>query len=67
MSLDKAIKNLRYDKRLIEIHIHRGSLTKAEVDKHIAELPDLAHNVELSGDNEPDEDFGGAPSAEKAH
>ncbi|MBK7960556.1 MAG: hypothetical protein IPK04_04675 [Bdellovibrionales bacterium] len=67
MSLDKAIKNLRYDKRLIEIHIHRGVLTKAEVDKYIAELPDLAHNIELASESESDEDFGGDLAAEKAH
>ena len=46
MSLDKALKNNKFDKRLTEIHIHRGFLTKDEMDKHLKDLPDLAHNVE---------------------
>jgi hypothetical protein len=67
MSLDKAIKNLRFDKRMTEIHVNRGVLTKAEFDKHLADLPDLAHNVELASDDESDEDFETEVTAENAH
>ena len=46
MSLDKALKNIKFDKRLTEIHVHRGIVTKDEVEKYNKDLPDLASNVE---------------------
>ncbi|MGZ3742685.1 MAG: hypothetical protein ACXWRE_05995 [Pseudobdellovibrionaceae bacterium] len=48
MSLDKAMKNLKFDKRLTEWYINNGQLTKEELEAHLKDLPDMAHNVELS-------------------
>lgn len=50
MSSDKALKN-KFDKRLIEIYINRGLVAKEDYEKHLSELPDLAHNVEMIGVN----------------
>lgn len=46
MSLDKALKNIKFDKRLTEIHILRGQLTREEFEKHLKDLPDLSSNTE---------------------
>jgi hypothetical protein len=46
MSLAKANKNLKYDKRMIERSISIGEMTKEELQKYLESLPDLAHNVE---------------------
>jgi hypothetical protein len=48
MSLDKAMKKLKYDNRLIEWYMNNGQLTKAELDAHLQSLPDMAHNIEYS-------------------
>lgn len=55
MSLDKALKNNKYDKRLVEIHISRGIISREEYEKHLKELPDLSHNVETVGVSEADQ------------
>jgi hypothetical protein len=47
MSLDKAMKNLKFDKRLIEWYVNNGQLSKEELKAHLESLPDMAHNVEL--------------------
>lgn len=46
MSLAKATKNLKYDARLLEKNLATGQISKEEYDKHLASLPDLAHNTE---------------------
>lgn len=46
MSLDKAIKNLILDTRMIELNLSQGQLTKEELKKHLDALPDLANNCE---------------------
>lgn len=46
MSLDKALKNVRFDKRLVEIHVQRGLVTREEVEAHLKALPDLSDRVE---------------------
>lgn len=59
MSLAQANKNLKYDKRMTENKINAGEMTKEEWQKHIDQLPDLAHNVEtftMDGKNTKDED-----------
>ena len=40
MSLDKAMKNLKYDTRLAEYNLNNGLITKQELEKHLATLPD---------------------------
>lgn len=47
MSLDKAIKNLKYDKRMVEWNLNNGLLTKEELEKHTQQLPDLKEQVNL--------------------
>jgi len=57
MSLDKAMKNLKFDKRLIEWYINNGQLTKEELEAYLKTLPDMAHNIDISEstDNESKE------------
>jgi len=44
MSLDKAMKNLKFDARMIEFNLRTGTLTKEELQKHLSQLPDSANN-----------------------
>ncbi|WP_413558098.1 hypothetical protein [Bdellovibrio sp. HCB209] len=46
MSLAEANKNLKWDTRMTETKINSGELKKEEMQKHLEQLPDLAHNVE---------------------
>ena len=46
MSLADANKSLKWDIRLAERNITIGEVTKEDWQKHLAQLPDLAHNVE---------------------
>ncbi|WP_413575369.1 hypothetical protein ACLVWU_13695 [Bdellovibrio sp. HCB290] len=46
MSLAEANKNLKWDTRMTESKINTGELKKEEMQKHLEQLPDLAHNVE---------------------
>jgi hypothetical protein len=46
MSLDKAMKNLKFDTRMIEYNINNGLLTKEELQKHIQALQDIADQSE---------------------
>ena len=41
MSLKKALENLKYDKRLIELNIKLGRLSKSEIDQHNSALADV--------------------------
>lgn len=43
MSLDQAMKNLKFDTRMLEIQLSRGTLTQPELQKHLDTLPDLAN------------------------
>ncbi len=49
MSLGKELEKLKFDKRLLESNVNRGIVSKADSDKYLADLPDLAHNVENLG------------------
>lgn len=55
MSLDKAMKSLKFDKRLTEWNLSNGQLTKEELKKHLDSLPDLKDKVDLVniGDEAP--------------
>lgn len=46
MSLADANKNLKFDKRIIEANITAIERSQEELQKHLSQLPDLAHNVE---------------------
>lgn len=62
MSLDKAIKNLKYDKRMLEWNLNNGQITKEEYNKFINELPDLADQVSALDLDNSDSD-----SSEESH
>lgn len=42
MNLAKSLKDLKYDKRMLDWNLGQGLITKAEYDKHIASLSDLS-------------------------
>lgn len=46
MSLNKALEDLKFDKRLTELNLRLGRITQEEVDKQIAALEDLESQVE---------------------
>lgn len=46
MSLDKALKNLKYDVRMTEHNLNNSVITKEELQNHLKSLPDLATNSE---------------------
>jgi predicted secreted Zn-dependent protease len=40
MSLNKALANLKFDKRLLELNVKMGRVTQEEMDKHAESQPD---------------------------
>lgn len=53
MELHEALKKAMYDTRLMEWHLKQGTITQADIDKHMKSLPDLADQAEpLSLENE---------------
>jgi len=56
MSLDKAMKNLKFDKRLTEWYINNGQLTREELEAYLKTLPDMGHNVDLSDSKDDSDD-----------
>jgi len=46
MSLDKAMKNMKFDSRMLEINLRTGTLTKEEIKKYLEQLPDSGSNCE---------------------
>ncbi|MBC7742618.1 MAG: hypothetical protein H7061_10500 [Bdellovibrionaceae bacterium] len=56
MSLNKALENLKFDKRLEELNIKMGRLTQSEVDKQTAALPDLESQSEKLDIEKEDKD-----------
>lgn len=49
MALGDEVKKLKYDKRLLDQNVARGLLSKADQQKYLSDLPDLASNVENLG------------------
>lgn len=47
MSLDKALQNLKFDKRLTEYNLNKGHLSKEELQKHLEGLPDVGNKIDL--------------------
>lgn len=55
MSLDKAVKKLKFDSRLTEIALANGQLTKEEHEAYLKSLPDSApQSVAVDLENEED-------------
>lgn len=46
MSLDKALKNLKFDVRMTEFNVNQGNVSKEELKAHLDSLPDLSANAE---------------------
>jgi len=46
MSLDKALEDLKFDKRLTELNLRLGRITQEEVQKNLESLEDLQAQVE---------------------
>ena len=41
MSLNKAVENLKFDKRLLDLNLRLGRVTQEEYDQHLNQLTDL--------------------------
>lgn len=46
MSLNKALEDLKFDKRLTELNLRLGRITQEEVEKQLSSLEDLQAQVE---------------------
>ncbi|PIS12062.1 MAG: hypothetical protein COT73_00545 [Bdellovibrio sp. CG10_big_fil_rev_8_21_14_0_10_47_8] len=46
MSLDKALKNMKFDVRVTEFNLNHGLGSKEELKKHLDALPDLTAQSE---------------------
>lgn len=46
MSLNKALENLKFDKRLIELNLKLGRINKSDLDQHKTSLKDVEVNCE---------------------
>ncbi len=46
MSLDKALKNLKFDVRMTEFNVNNGVISKEELKAHLSQLPDSGNNSE---------------------
>lgn len=58
MSLNKAVENLKFDKRLLDLNLRLGRLTEAEYNEHIKQLADLeADSLKLDIENKSDDEM----------
>ena len=57
MSLNKALEGLKFDKRLMELNLKLGRVTKAEVEQNISHLPDLETQCERLDIEKEDKDI----------
>jgi hypothetical protein len=57
MSLNKALENLKFDKRLVELNIKMGRVTQAEVDQNNSGLEDLEAQSEKLDLEKEDKDL----------
>jgi hypothetical protein len=46
MSLTKAVENLKYDKRLLDLNLRLGKITEQEFQQHVKALEDLEKNCD---------------------
>jgi hypothetical protein len=57
MSLNKALNNLKFDKRLVELNLKQGRITKADIEESIKNLPDLEDQCEKLDLEKEDKDL----------
>ena len=57
MSLNKALENLKFDKRLVDLNVKQGRVTKEEVTKNDQSLPDLESQCEKLDLEKEDKDL----------
>jgi len=60
MSLNKAIENLKFDKRLTELNLKLGRVTEEELKQQAQKLEDLQNDCErldLDGEDTDDSDL----------
>ncbi|MCB0421599.1 MAG: hypothetical protein KDD61_11420 [Bdellovibrionales bacterium] len=71
MSLKDAINNLKFDTRMQQRNIARGSLTADELNQHLGTLPDVASKaqmVTLEDDNSEDEEsYSNGPTSDMGY
>jgi hypothetical protein len=47
MSLEKALKEFKFDKRLLDHNLKTGMITEEEYQKYLTTLSDSANNCEI--------------------
>lgn len=57
MSLNKALENLKFDKRLVELNLKLGRVTKEEIKQNTQNLPDLEAQCEKLDIEKEDKDL----------
>lgn len=57
MSLNKALENLKFDKRLVELNLKLGRVTKEELKQNTHNLPDLEAQCEKLDIEKEDQDL----------
>lgn len=57
MSLNKALENLKFDKRLVELNLKLGRVTQAEIDQNKKALQDLEAESEKLDLDQEDKDL----------
>lgn len=57
MSLNKALENLKFDKRLLELNVKLGRLTPDEMTQNIKSLQDLESQCEKLDIEKEDQDL----------
>ncbi len=57
MSLNKALLNLKFDKRLLDLNVKMGRVTQDEMDANDKSLPDLEAQSEKLDIEKEDKDL----------
>ena len=57
MSLNKALENLKFDKRLVELNLKLGRVTLEEIEQNTQNLPDLEAQCEKLDIEKEDKDL----------
>lgn len=57
MSLNKALEDLKFDKRLVELNVKMGRVTKEQMEQHKQSLQDLESQCEKLDLDKEDKDL----------